>query len=59
MVFISGLSSLQYRYLQKLSQNPYWFGMKLLLALHTQEGYQSKQEHLCALIILTEKRVPV
>lgn len=32
--------------------------MKLLLALHTSEGYQSKQEHLCALIILTEHTNP-
>lgn len=32
--------------------------MKLLLTLHTSEGYQSKQEHLCALIILTEHTNP-
>lgn len=42
----------------EVSPSPCWCGMKLLLALHTSEGYQSKQEHLCALIILTEHMNP-
>ncbi|KAI1241426.1 hypothetical protein IHE44_0004899 [Lamprotornis superbus] len=50
-------SSLQ-EALQELSPSPCWCGTKLLLALHTSEGYQSKQEHLCALIILTEHTNP-